>query len=176
MEYRGLEHPFFRTVQVADLLNPRHSRPGHVRRQRDGSRVFLWFWYSQADVIIAGRLLGKDLLGVYSVAMHLANLPAAKLSALVNQVAFPAFASIQHDRERYAAHFLLAMRLLSFLVFPVLWGMSSVAPELVRVLAGQQMGGCGSAAATSRADHAGSHVRAIHEHGCHWNGTGGRVR
>jgi O-antigen/teichoic acid export membrane protein len=98
----------------------------------------LWFWYSQADVIIAGRLLGKDLLGVYSVAMHLANLPAAKLSALVNQVAFPAFASIQQDRERYAAHFLLAMRLLSFLVFPALWGMSSVAPELVRVVLGSK--------------------------------------
>ncbi|HKA43523.1 MAG TPA: lipopolysaccharide biosynthesis protein [Burkholderiales bacterium] len=98
----------------------------------------LWFWYSQADTIIAGKLLGKELLGIYSVAMHLATLPANKLSALINQVAFPAFARIQHDRERYASHFLMAVRLLSFAVFPTLWGMSSVAPELVRVLLGEK--------------------------------------
>lgn len=98
----------------------------------------LWFWYSQADTIIAGKLLGKELLGVYSVSMHLATLPASKLSALVNQVAFPAFARIQHDRERYASHFLLAVRLLSFAVFPALWGMSSIAPELVQVLLGDK--------------------------------------
>jgi O-antigen/teichoic acid export membrane protein len=98
----------------------------------------LWFWYSKADAIIAGKLLGKELLGAYSVGMHLANLPTSRLSALVNQVAFPAFARIQDDRARYAASFLLAVRLLSFAVFPALWGMSSVAPELVRVLLGDK--------------------------------------
>jgi teichuronic acid exporter len=98
----------------------------------------LWFWYSQADTIIAGKLFGKELLGVYSVSMHLATLPANKLSALINSVAFPAFARIQHDRERYASSFLLAVRLLSFASFPALWGMSSIAPELVQVLLGDK--------------------------------------
>src|SRR5215467_5377379 len=36
----------------------------------------MWFFYSQADVLIGGRVLGKDLLGLYSVAMNLATLPA----------------------------------------------------------------------------------------------------
>ena len=98
----------------------------------------LWFWYSQADIIIAGKLLGKELLGTYSVSMHLANLPATKLSTIINQVSFPAFARIQRDRERYASSFLLVVRLLSFVVFPVLWGMSSIAPELVQVLLGEK--------------------------------------
>ena len=96
----------------------------------------LWFVYSQSDVIIAGRLLGKELLGFYSIAMQLASFPANKLSEIVNQVSFPAFARIQGDRERYAATFLLAVRLLSFAVFPVLWGMSSIALELVPLLLG----------------------------------------
>jgi len=98
----------------------------------------LWFWYSQADIIIAGKLFGKDLLGTYSVSMHLATLPATKLSTIINQVSFPAFARIQHDRERYASSFLLVVRLLSFVVFPMLWGMSSIAPELVQVLLGEK--------------------------------------
>jgi O-antigen/teichoic acid export membrane protein len=98
----------------------------------------LWFWYSEADTIIAGKLLGKELLGFYSVAMNLATFPAYKLSAIINQVSFPAFARMQHDREKCAASFLLAVRLLSFAVFPVLWGMSSVAPEIVQVLLGEK--------------------------------------
>ena len=59
----------------------------------------LWLTYSQADVVIVGRLLGKDELGVYSVALHLASLPAQRLNAIVNQVSFPAFARIQGDAE-----------------------------------------------------------------------------
>jgi len=98
----------------------------------------LWFFYSQADIIVAGRFLGKDLLGVYSVSLHLASLPIQKLSAMINQVAFPAFARIQHDRDRFNANFLLAIRMLSFNAFPVLWGMSSIAPEMVAVLLGEK--------------------------------------
>jgi O-antigen/teichoic acid export membrane protein len=96
----------------------------------------LWFWYSQSDIIIAGKLLGEELLGSYSVSMNLASSPAGKLSNIVNQVSFPAFGRIRQDRERYASNFLLAVRLLSFVVFPVLWGISSIAPELVQLLLG----------------------------------------
>jgi O-antigen/teichoic acid export membrane protein len=98
----------------------------------------LWFFYSQVDVIVAGKFLGKDLLGVYSVSLHLASLPVQKLSSIINQVAFPAFARIQHDRDRFNANFLLAIRMLSFTAFPVLWGMSSTAPEIVAVFLGEK--------------------------------------
>jgi O-antigen/teichoic acid export membrane protein len=98
----------------------------------------MWFFYSQADIIVGGRLLGKDLLGLYSVAADLASIPARKTSAIINQVSFPAFARIQQDRPRYAASVLLAVRSLSFILFPVLWGMSSVAPEAIPVLLGEK--------------------------------------
>lgn len=101
------------------------------------SRI-LWFFYSQSDVIIAGRVLGKELLGFYSVAMNLASLPANRISAILNQVSFPAFARMQGDREKYASSFLLAVRLQSMCMFPVLWGISSIAPELVQVLLGSK--------------------------------------
>jgi teichuronic acid exporter len=96
----------------------------------------LWFFYSQADMFIAGKLLGKEILGFYSVAMHLASLPVQKLSGMLNQVAFPAFAQIQQDPVQVAHHALKALRILSFFAFPVLWGISSVAPELVRLVLG----------------------------------------
>lgn len=100
-----------------------------------GSRV-LWFFYTQADTFIIGKFLGKELLGYYSVSMHLASLPMDKTSGIINQVAFPAFASIQDDSQKVSSHFLKAVRIGSFLAFPILWGMSSIAPELVAVFLG----------------------------------------
>lgn len=96
----------------------------------------LWFVYSQADIFIAGKLLGKELLGFYSVSIHLASLPVQKLSAVINQVAFPAFAQSQDHPGAVSQFLLKALRMLGFVAFPVLWGISSVAPEIVSVLLG----------------------------------------
>ena len=90
----------------------------------------------QADSFIAGKWLGKDLLGAYSVAMHLASLPNQRISALIGQVAFPAFSRIQHDTRKVASHVLLGLRVLSMFSFPIFWGLSSVASEFVHVLLG----------------------------------------
>ena len=96
----------------------------------------VWYWSTQIDVLIAGKLLGKEALGFYSVAVHLASLPMARAMGLVNGVAFPAFAKIQGDREALRINVALAIRLMALVSFPVLWGIGSVAPELVRVALG----------------------------------------
>jgi teichuronic acid exporter len=101
----------------------------------------MWYLYSQADIFIAGKLLGKELLGIYSVSMHLASLPVQKISGIVNQVAYPAFAQAQHKPETVPMHMLKGIRILSFFSFPVLWGMSSIAPEIVTVLLGPKWEG-----------------------------------
>ena len=96
----------------------------------------LWAFYSQADMLVGGKLLGKQLLGFYSVAMDLASLPAQKMMSVFNQVAFPAFARIQDDRRQVVAALLKCVRLVSVVAFPVMWGLSSVAPEAVSVVLG----------------------------------------
>ena len=95
-----------------------------------------WGPRAQADVFIAGKFLGKDLLGVYSVAMQLASLPVQRVTAIVSQVAFPVFARIQDDPALAGQHLIKGVRLLSFLAFPMLWGISSIASEIVTVLLG----------------------------------------
>lgn len=101
------------------------------------SRV-LWYLYTHADTFIIGKILGKELLGYYSVSMQLASLPMDKTSHLLNQVAFPAFSNIQDDPQKVSNYFLKAVRLGSFFAFPILWGISSIAPELVAVLLGDK--------------------------------------
>ena len=96
----------------------------------------LWMFLSQVDVLICAKLLGKEVLGFYSVAMDLASLPSQRILGLVNQVAFPTFSRMQHDLQQVGASVLVGVRILSFFGFPVLWGMSSIAPELVVVVLG----------------------------------------
>jgi O-antigen/teichoic acid export membrane protein len=96
----------------------------------------VWYWSSQADVLIAGKLLGKDALGFYSVAVHLASLPMQRAAGVINGVAFAAFAKIQHDPRAVVYNTRLGVRLMAFVTFPVLWGIAVVAPELVEVAIG----------------------------------------
>ena len=95
-----------------------------------------WVFLSQVDIVIAAKWLGHETLGFYSVATHFASLPGQRISALVNQVAFAAFARLQTEVAQTGAHVLKGVRILSFFAFPVLWGLSSVAAEGVEVVLG----------------------------------------
>ena len=96
----------------------------------------VWYWSSQADILIAGKCLGKEALGLYSVAVHLASLPMQRAAGIINGVAFAAFAKIQHDPRAVAHNTRLGVRLMAFVTFPVLWGIGAVAPELVQIAIG----------------------------------------
>ena len=95
-----------------------------------------WMFFSQVDLVICAKLLGNDVLGFYSVAIHLASLPNQKISSIVNQVAFPTFSRMQDDRQKIASSALLGTRLLCFFALPVLWGMSSISLEIVEIVLG----------------------------------------
>ena len=140
----NLAASLFSTVFI-NLLAPFLKRPDFsFQGMRDffvfsgqiTATVGLRFLYTQADAFIAGKVLGKELLGLYSVSIHLASLPVQKISAMVNQVAYPAFADAQRRLLDVHAQILKGVRLLSLFAFPVMWGISSVSSEIVSVLLG----------------------------------------
>lgn len=92
----------------------------------------------QSDIFLAGRILLPQAIGLYSVSLHLATLPMQKIMGVVNQVAFPAVAKLQHEPERLRLRVLEASRILALFSVATLWGMSSVAPEFVRVAMGDK--------------------------------------
>ncbi|HET7267496.1 MAG TPA: lipopolysaccharide biosynthesis protein [Oleiagrimonas sp.] len=121
---------------------PRFSHKGMAGMLRFGSFMtanrVLWYVYSRADVFIIGKILGTHALGFYSIAMQLASMPMQKVGGLLNQVGLVAYSSVQTDLSVVRSHFLKVVRTLSFVSFPVFWGMSSVSPELVNVVLGQR--------------------------------------
>ncbi len=98
----------------------------------------LWFLYSESDTFIIGKFLGKELLGIYTVARQLAALPSAKISQVLGDIAFSAFSRVQEDTERVSKYFLKSARVMSFIAFPIFIGIASVAPEIVTVFLGEK--------------------------------------
>jgi len=98
----------------------------------------LWMVVSQSDVMVGGRLLASDALGLYSVALNLATLPMNKIMGTVNQVAFAAVARLQEEPERLRKRVLQGNRLAAALSVGTMWGMAATAPELVHVVIGSK--------------------------------------
>lgn len=94
-----------------------------------------WFIQSQADVMIAGRVLEPHLLGVYTTALFLAQLLAAKFVPPINEVAFAAYS---RQQQQGPAPVLATIRLVLLIALPAYAGMAAVAPPLVAVLLGEQ--------------------------------------
>ncbi|MEO8132487.1 MAG: lipopolysaccharide biosynthesis protein [Betaproteobacteria bacterium] len=124
------------------LVMPSFRLTGIGKHIRFGGQVtaarFLWQLTYQMDTLIAARVLHREVLGIYSVSMHLATLPMNKVIGIVNQVAFSAIARLQDERPRLRASLLGALRLMAFVAIPTIWGLSAVAAEFVAVVLGDK--------------------------------------
>ena len=124
------------------FVRPHFERAGMRRHLQFGGTVTLsrliWQLVYQCDVLIAGRYLPHASIGLYSVSLHVATLPMQKIMGVVNQVALPAVSRLQTDLPRLRVRLLEASRLLTFASVGLLWGLSSVAPEFVRIVMGSQ--------------------------------------
>jgi O-antigen/teichoic acid export membrane protein len=102
---------------------------------------FVAYFMSQADVLIGAKLLGKEALGLYTVSLQLASLPVDKAMSTVNQVAFSAISRMQDQRHEMQQALLKAIRLLAYLMLPLIYGLASVAPEFIPIALGPNWGG-----------------------------------
>lgn len=102
------------------------------------SGQLIWTVVSQSDVLVASRLLPRDALGVYAVALHLATMPMNKLMGVVNQVAFAAVAALQDEAERLRARLLTAVRLMLVIAGGLIWGAAALAPDWLPWLLGER--------------------------------------
>ena len=98
----------------------------------------VWFITTQADIFIVGKILGPQLLGIYSVALNLASMPMSKIMSVTNQVAYSAFSKLQGDRAAFRTGLLSTTRITFVFSIPLLWCMAAVAPELILLLLGEK--------------------------------------
>ena len=105
-----------------------------------GSRVVTSL-IGRLDYLIVGRFLAAVPLGFYYMAFRIARFPLSGVGMTVGRVAFPTFSVIQDEDDRVRRGFTRTLRYLSLSVLPVFVGLAIVAPELVKVVLGQNWTG-----------------------------------
>jgi PST family polysaccharide transporter len=95
-----------------------------------------WYGYSNADFFVAGRVLGDVVLGYYSLAWSLANLPIEKFTSLIGSVTPGIYSAAQHDKEALRRYVLKPIEAIGILIFPVMAGIAVIAGDAVPVVLG----------------------------------------
>ena len=83
-----------------------------------GSRTMAFF-HKKSDIFIAGKILGGDMLGCYSMAFKLSKMPTQKISAVVNQVCFPVFSRLKDDIGQLKRYLLKITTFTAIVTFPM---------------------------------------------------------
>jgi PST family polysaccharide transporter len=100
-----------------------------------------WLVYSDADFLVAGRVLGTTALGAYTFAWNLATLPVEKITALVGQVTPAFFSANQTDYNALRRYLQSLTEAVSLVTFPATIGLGLVAPEFIGLFLGSRWSG-----------------------------------
>lgn len=87
-------------------------------------------YYNLYGIVIGKRFSAAEL-GYYTRAEQFAIFPSYNLSTIITRVTFPILSSIQDDNERLASTYRKYIRLSSYLIFPLMVGLASLANPLV---------------------------------------------
>ena len=101
------------------------------------SQLF-WFLQSQADVFIAGRSFSPHMLGIYTTSLFLTQIFVSKFVPPLNEVAFSAYARMQHDPDAIARAFVRGVRMVMIVAMPFYMGLAATAEPLVLTMLGEK--------------------------------------
>lgn len=93
---------------------------------------------SNMDVILIGRFMGEEALGIYNLAYQIVTIPVLKINPIITRVAFPVFAKNQQSQTALNEGFLHMTKLLSLVSFPLLMGLTAVSNVFIPSIFGQK--------------------------------------
>jgi teichuronic acid exporter len=100
-----------------------------------------WYGFTNADFLVAGRMLGQTALGAYTLAWTLATFPLEKITANVSNVAYSYFSACQNDNAALRRYLRILTEGLSIITFPATIGLALVASDFVRLVFGAKWQG-----------------------------------
>lgn len=91
---------------------------------------------TQADALIVGKVMGAEMLGIYSLAKELILQPLKLVSPVINRLALPRFAEKQQDPEQLKKLFLKGTFVIMLFSSAMYLAIGILSPVIVRVLYG----------------------------------------
>jgi len=144
----GLLGTFLATILTVAVRPERFAVPrfGQLREALNFSNDilitrFAWYTFTNADFLVAGRVLGGSALVTYTLAWSIASLPVEKVTSLISRVGPAFFSAVQHDKSELRRYLAGLTEMLAFIGFPVTAGLALVPSDLVRVVFGQKWTG-----------------------------------
>ena len=139
------------TRSVLLLFVVRHRISLWIHRKAAGQLIHFGFGFSlarignyfalQGDNAVVGRWLGAEALGVYGRAYQFLILPVNLFGTVVDQVLFPAMASVQDDKPRLERVFSRSVAFVAMVTLPLSSLLIVLAPEIIDVLLGPKWAG-----------------------------------
>ena len=97
-----------------------------------------WYMYTNADFVVAGRVLGTTALGAYTVAWNIANLPGEKIVSVVLRVTPTFFSAVQNDKAALRKYLVTLTEAMSVVMFPAVCGFAIICPQFVALAFGSR--------------------------------------
>jgi len=88
---------------------------------------------SSLDFIIGGYYFSTSQIGSYQVGLQISFIPLRKISPELRRISFPAYSKISHEYEKIINFYKKSNRLISFIIFPLFWGLGYIAEPLISV-------------------------------------------
>ncbi len=146
--YAALGSSFFNTVVFLSMGMKEH-RPSFIFNYR-AIRFMITFglfqmadrsityFNSQFDVILIGKLLGVEALGIYSIAKNLSLRPAKVINPIITRVTFPVMSKLQDDTQKLRSIYLKTINYLSTVNFFIYILMAVLAEPIILILFGHK--------------------------------------
>jgi O-antigen/teichoic acid export membrane protein len=93
---------------------------------------------NQIDVLLGGRLLGAQAMGLYSVPKNLTLNVQMIINPIATKVGLPVMAKVQHDVTLLKRVYLQTIRMTSSVNFPIYTAIGVFAPEIVDLMFGDK--------------------------------------
>ena len=90
--------------------------------------------FNNLYTIVIGKLFSASSLGFYSRAEQFAQFPSSNITNIIKGVTFPTMAVIQDEENRFKANFYKIQKIITFIIFPLILGLATVASPLVFIL------------------------------------------
>lgn len=103
--------------------------------------TILRFVYGNGDDIVVGRLLGASSLGIYQMGYKYSNMPNTEITRVLQTVALPVYAKLQHDAALLRKAFVEALATTSLLSLGLAGYIWVIAPDFVRLILGSKWAG-----------------------------------
>ena len=94
--------------------------------------------YNNIAQLFIGKIHTTSTLGFYSQAQKLKDLPITSTVQAVQGVTYPALSKIADDDTKFRYGYLRIMRILSFVIFPIMLGFVVIAPDMFMLLLGEK--------------------------------------